>query len=105
MPEEKSLSASPLGLPMGLQLYTAGDDVDRDPAGTLKRIAAIGYQEVELSPFSKTPAKDLRNALADVNLTAPSGHYMLPDLIGNLQEKIELAKVFGQEYMVVTVPW
>jgi sugar phosphate isomerase/epimerase len=30
---------------------------------------------------------------------------MLPDLISNLQEKIDFAHQFGEEFMVVTVPW
>jgi hypothetical protein len=34
------LGADPLGLPIGLQLYTVGKEDDADPAGTLKRVAA-----------------------------------------------------------------
>ena len=46
------MNASPLNLPIGLQLYTVGDDMDRDAAGTLKKVAAAGYKTVELSPLS-----------------------------------------------------
>jgi sugar phosphate isomerase/epimerase len=99
------MQANPLNLPIGLQLYTVGAEMDRDPFGTLKRIAAIGYKEVELSPLSKTPAKDLAKALHDNGLLNPSGHFMLPDLLTNLQKNIDAAKQFGQDYMVVTVPW
>jgi sugar phosphate isomerase/epimerase len=60
---------------------------------------------VELSPLGKTPAKDLKKALDDAGLKNPSGHYMLPDLMGNLREKIDFAHQFGQEFIVVTVPW
>lgn len=99
------MHANPLNLPIGLQLYTVGKEMDEDPIGTLKRVAAIGYKEVELSPLGKTPPKELRKALDDLGLKNPSGHYMLPDLMSQLQEKIDLAKQFGQEHMVVTVPW
>jgi len=97
--------ANPLGLPIGLQLYTVGHDMDTDPAGTLKAVAAAGYKQVELSPLSKTPPKDMKKMLDDVGLTNPAGHYMLPDLMTKLQEMIELAHLFGQEFMIVTVPW
>src|SRR5499427_9795997 len=97
--------ANPLGLPIGLQLYTVGHEMDTDPAGTLKAIAAVGYKQVELSPLSKTPPKEMKKMLDDVGLTNPSGHYMLPDLMNKLPEMIELAHVFGQEFMIVTVPW
>lgn len=99
------MEANPLNLPIGLQLYTVGKEMDADPFGTLKRVAAIGYKEVELSPLSKIPAKDLRKALDDAGLKNPSGHYLLPDLQKDLQAKIDLAKEFGEEYMIATVPW
>lgn len=98
-------NASPLNLPIGLQLYTVGQEMDNDAAATLKAVAAAGYKQVELSPLAKTPAKDLKKALEDAGLKNPSGHYMLPDLLSNLEEKIDLARLFGQEFMVVTVPW
>jgi len=97
--------ANTLNLPIGLQLYTVGAEMDKDPAGTLKAVAAVGYKQVELSPLSKTPAKDLKKMVDDAGLKNPSGHYMLPDLMSKLPEIIELAQVFGQEYMIVTVPW
>jgi sugar phosphate isomerase/epimerase len=103
--EIPSMNASPLNLPIGLQLYTVGQEMDSDPAGTLKAVAAVGYKQVELSPLAKTSAKDLKKMLDDTGLKNPSGHYMLPDLISNPQEKIDFAHQFGQEFMVVTVPW
>lgn len=79
--------------------------MDADPFGTLQRVAAAGYQTVELSPMSKTPLPDLKKALDHVGLKNPSGHYMLPDLMTKLEQNISVAKQFGQEYMIVTVPW
>ena len=103
--EVPSLNANPLNLPIGLQLYTVGREMDSDPAGTLKAVAATGYKQVELSPLSKTPPKELKTLLDDHGLTNPSGHYMLPDLMSKLPGMIELAHLFGQEFMVVTIPW
>jgi sugar phosphate isomerase/epimerase len=103
--EIPSGNANPLNLPIGLQLYTVGREMDSDPAGTLKAVAAAGYKQVELSPLSKTSATDLKKMLDDAGLKNPSGHYMLPDLMSNLQEKMDFAHQFGQEFMVVTVPW
>jgi sugar phosphate isomerase/epimerase len=96
--------ANSWSVPIGLQLYTVGAEMEKDPAGTLKRVAAAGYTHVELSPMSKISNKDLRKALDDVGLKNPSGHYLLPDLMGNLQQKIAAAKELGEEYMIATVP-
>ncbi len=91
--------------PIGLQLYTLGKEMGTDPFGTLKHIAAIGYQTVELSPIANVPLPDLKKGLDEVGLKNPAGHYLLPDLMTKLEQNIDAARQFGQEYMVVTVPW
>src|SRR5690242_15712579 len=48
---EPSLRADPLGLPIGLQLYTVRDACQRDLPGTLEKVARIGYREVEPGSF------------------------------------------------------
>ena len=103
--ETSPMTATPLNLPIGLQLYTVGDDMTRDPAGTLKAVAAAGYKNVELSPLAKMSPKELKKVLDDNGLKNPSGHYMLPDLLSSLQSKVDFAKELGEEYMVITVPW
>jgi sugar phosphate isomerase/epimerase len=45
-----------VGLPIGLQLYTLGDLPEKDLEGTLKKVAAIGYRDIQLPGlFGKTP--------------------------------------------------
>src|SRR6185437_377847 len=39
--------------PIGLQLYTLGNLMTTDPHGTLQKLAAIGYQEVESAGSQK----------------------------------------------------
>lgn len=39
--------------PIGLQLYTLGDLMTTDPKGTLQKLAAIGYKEVESAGSNK----------------------------------------------------
>ncbi len=46
------------GLPIGLQLYTLGDDPVKDLDGTLAKVAALGFRDLQLpSLFGKTPAE------------------------------------------------
>lgn len=99
------MTANPLNLPIGLQLYTVGEQMDTDPARTLKRVAEIGYKYVEVSPLGKTPVSELKQLLADHGLTSPAGHYMLPDLMKDLPKAMDAAKAIGQEDVVVTVPF
>ena len=43
--------ATPYGMPIGLQLYTLRNELPKDLAGTLQKVAEIGYKEVELFDF------------------------------------------------------
>ena len=54
------LSARPLGRPVGIQLYTVKDELAKDFDGTLKKIAAIGYKEVEAAGFYERSAAEFR---------------------------------------------
>src|SRR5918994_6092024 len=69
---------------MGLQLYTVRAAMARDVAGTLKSVAAMGYEEFETYGFDPEgiryyglSASDFAERLRDLNLTTPSGHYDL----------------------------
>jgi sugar phosphate isomerase/epimerase len=48
-----SFFSSKKAAPIGLQLYTLGDLMITDPRGTLDKLAAIGYKEVESAGSSK----------------------------------------------------
>lgn len=92
--------ASPYGKPVGLQLYTLRDELEKDVAGTIQQVANIGYKEVEIySLYGKSPV-EFGKILSDNGLTAPSGHYMLKDVKGNWEQKVDDAKTLGLKYMV-----
>jgi sugar phosphate isomerase/epimerase len=61
-------------LPIGLQLYTLGEEPSRDLPGTLAKLAAIGYRDLQLpSLLGKTPIA-LRKAADDAGLKFSSIH-------------------------------
>jgi sugar phosphate isomerase/epimerase len=99
---------------MGLQLFTVRAPMRQDVEGTLKRIAAIGYEEVETYGFDPDalryyglPAKDFAQRLEDNNITTPSGHYdlnryvsaSLDDLKRYVGRCVEGAHMLGQTYI------
>jgi hypothetical protein len=43
--------AMPRNLPLGIQLYTVTDALQRDVPGTLKHLRSIGYRDVETAGF------------------------------------------------------
>ncbi len=94
------LFANPLGLPIGLQLYTLRDQLVKDMPGTIKRIAEIGYKEVEVYDYYGKSAAEFSRILKDNGLTAPSGHYMTRHINSDWEIHIAFAKEVGIKYMV-----
>ncbi len=81
------------GLPIGLQLYTVGEDLQRDFSGTLAAVARIGYQTVELAGLGDHAVGDWREALDRVQLKCPSIHVPPHSKSGvNLEELGTLAQ-------------
>src|SRR6476469_7049284 len=68
---------------IGLQLFTVRDAMHKDPAGTLEKIAQIGYQSVEsvgyssAEKFYKMDPLAFSNVLKQNGLVMPSTHYRL----------------------------
>ncbi len=60
--------------PVGLQLYTVGAPLTADPAGTLARVKAIGFTEVQVSGFARLTPKALRGMIDDAGLACPACH-------------------------------
>lgn len=89
------------GLPVGIQLYTVNADLSKDPAGTLKKIAQIGYSEVETAGWGKLSAAQFRDLLKDAGLRAPSAHLMFG--MQDTGKLLDDAKTLGAEYVVSSV--
>ncbi|NLR69349.1 sugar phosphate isomerase/epimerase [Novosphingobium sp. ERN07] len=67
-----------IGKPIGLQLYTLGDMPVKDLDGTLAKLAAVGFTDIELPNFyNRTPA-DLRAAADKAGVRYSSIHMNMP---------------------------
>ncbi len=69
--------ADPMGLPVGIQLYTVRGVIEADTPGTLKQLHEIGYREVETAGFGKYSAKEFGQLIKDAGLSCPSAHLPL----------------------------
>ncbi|MFM5905986.1 MAG: sugar phosphate isomerase/epimerase family protein [Novosphingobium sp.] len=71
-----------IGKPIGLQVYTLGDEPSKDLDGTFARIAAIGYRDIELPGLlGKTPA-EMKAAADRAGLRLSSIHLPLQGMPG-----------------------
>lgn len=86
---------------IGVQLYTAREEMAKDVEATLATIAGIGYKEIEFAGyFDKTP-KAIRQMLDKHGLTSPSTHIALADITAKLPEVLEASHVIGHRYIVM----
>jgi len=95
-----ALRANPLGLPIGLELYTVRNELEKDFAATIKNVAAIGYKEVELYAFLNKSASEIRRTISGNGLVCPVAHYDMT-LEPRLAQEIEYAHELGLQYMLV----
>ena len=98
------LDAYPLGLPLGLQLYSLRELLPKDFDGTLKAIAAAGYTEVEAAGFYAMSAQDFKQSMDAAGLQCVSAHYPLSMLQPQLESIITYAKQLGLQYVVCSSP-
>jgi sugar phosphate isomerase/epimerase len=87
---------------LGLMLYTVRDECERDFAGTLREVAAIGFQGVELFDLHGRPASEIAAVLEDTGLVACGRHAPLDAVESALTELAAEAEELGWRRLVVS---
>jgi len=106
------LRANPLGMPIGCQTWPVRDMIAKDFPGTIKQLAAAGFQTIELcspvgyadSGFAGLAAykgAELRKILNDAAVTCVSSHFGIEELRANQEDRIAWAKDLGLTQMLV----
>ena len=106
------LRANPLGIPIGCQTWPVRDMIAKDFPGTIKQLAAAGFQTIELcspvgyadSGFAGLAAykgAELRKILNDAAVTCVSSHFGIEELRANQEDRIAWAKDLGLTQMLV----
>jgi len=90
---------------VGLQLYTVRGELKKDFDGTVAKVAATGYKEVELfgGQYGGHSPKEIRALLDKNGLASPSAHIDYVTVENKWPETLEAAHVMGNEYRVC--PW
>jgi sugar phosphate isomerase/epimerase len=99
---------------VGIQLYTVRDDMKKDPAGTLKKLATMGYKYVEHAgyhdgEFYGYAIPEFKKLLKENNLKMESGHSPLTgkqwdktanDFTDEWKQTITDAAAVGMKYLI-----
>lgn len=101
---------------LGFQVWTIKDQLIKDFSGTLKMMADLGYQSVEMcspsgyessgfGPLMKLKASEMKKIINDAGLVLESTHYGMGELRDNLNERIDFALESGQKQMICSSFW
>ena len=85
---------------VGLQLYTVRDLMKDDFDGTIAKVAAIGYKEVEFAGYFGRTAQQVRAACDKNGLAPVSTHIQYEELDDKFPSVIETSKAIGLKYIV-----
>lgn len=97
--------ASSKNIPVGLELYSVRDDLQKDAEGTVRAVGQMGYQVVEFyAPYlewSEAQAKSMRKLMDDLGVHCYSTHndedaFKAP----KMEKAIALNHILGAKYMV-----
>ncbi len=96
-----------LPISLGLQLYSVDAQLKADFDGTLRRVAALGYHDVELPGFYGRTAAALKASLAKAGLRCRSTHVApvasepgVLSLAAGLEDTVAYCAELGVEYVV-----
>lgn len=100
----------------GFQTWTIKEEINNDLAGTCKKMAALGYKELEMcsplgysdagfAPLHKLSGKELRKIIEDNGLICTSSHFNLGELKDSLDNRIEWAQQMGMKQMILSSFW
>jgi sugar phosphate isomerase/epimerase len=101
---------------LGFQSWTLRDQLAKDPSGTLKMMAAQGYNEIEFcSPlgytgtgfeaFNSMSGTELQKLIKDAGLFCRSSHYGMGELRESLDNRIEWSKQMGITQVIASSFW
>ena len=99
---------------VGIQLYSVRADMSKDPLGTLKQLASMGYKHVEHAnyvnrKFYGYAPTEFKKILDDLGMKMPSGHTVLGSQHWDTAKKeftdswkytVEDAAIMGQQYVI-----
>jgi sugar phosphate isomerase/epimerase len=93
-------------IPAGLELYSVRDELKKDPEGTVRAVAQMGYQGVEFyAPYfewSESQTKQMRKLLDDLDIRCFSTHndsaYLNAE---NISRARDMNLILGSKYVVM----
>lgn len=86
--------------PIALQLYSFREELQKDFEGTMKKVAALGYDGVEFAGLYEHDAEEIKALCKALNLVPLSAHVPFVDMMAN-PNLLETYAQIGCQYVVI----
>lgn len=96
--------ALPLGLPLGIQLYSVRQQMGEDLDAALAAVRAAGFTEVEAAALPKKSAREIRAALNKAGLACVGAHHPFSELQPRFEELVAFDKELGAKFVICSSP-
>lgn len=84
---------------IAVQLYSVREELAQDFAGTMRRIGAMGYTNVETAGFANVTARQAKAIFDSLNMTVMAAHLPLP--LGDMKNNVlDTVGLYGCEYLI-----
>ena len=99
------LSTTNTKFPVGLELYSVREALDKDPEGTVRAVAKMGYECVEFyGPYfswSEAQTRQMRKVMDDAGIHCYSTHNDEPNLLPeNINRARDMNAILGSRYLI-----
>jgi sugar phosphate isomerase/epimerase len=91
-------------IPLGIQLWTVKDEAAKDLEGTLRKVHAAGFREIEFAGFYGKSAAEIGKLMKDIGFSLVSMHSNATDISKKGEQIIADAKTLGLKYIVCSSP-
>ena len=92
-------------IPIGLEMYSVRDELQKDPQATVRAVAQMGYQGLEFyAPYyewTEAQTKEMKKLLDDLGIRCFSTHndekFLRPE---NIQRTADMNHILGSKYVI-----
>ena len=97
-------AAASNGIPLGIQLWTVKEEAAKDLEGTMKKLHAIGFREIEFAGFYGKTAAEIGALMKGIGFKLVSMHAGADDIAAKGDSIIADAKTLGLKYIICSSP-
>ena len=90
--------------PLGLQLWSVGEDLAKDLPGTFAKLGALGYVRAETAGWHGRKPADFAKAAIAAGITCDSAHVGMGQLMKDIPAAIGEARDAGCKWLVCAAP-